>query len=725
MTSGTWLSAPFTSAGDLDRFGAYRERVEALLSAQRSMWKDEPGAWIVVPIDREPTGFALVAADNEGERRGREVVSAFVGPAVGHLDPGTLSLTTSARADATLSDHNIRNVVALQREPGASSAALLDPLEKLVSVRSGQPPARRGAPPALPFLLRDYWLALQQRDGKGSERILAQIQATSSLSADNLRFLHVDLLASLARWRELADLPTFADMARSRRPRRISEELLEALWTARIETEGGVTSAQQALSRFSEAHLASDFRSLLRSVDVPRPPRARRLAAVSAILDGTDERLERILAASSPAEADFIRDLKNWHQRGHATPRHTTPAALDLDELYLIGDWAGVVAGAEERSRDLRAAEIAVRAAFETEDPALSRRVAALLDQLPDNELSHTPGFRRMLAAVLAAGRDDCTSWSGWFDRIGRSARWDHASEVARDKSADWSTSEFSSTDRADRSAEALVTGSGNANAGEVRSSLDLLCALAQHLTRATCGDPLIQAIVLVVSDQENPSRQVREELRTLMELLLDAGPDASRYADYAGVLGDAWGKVQSRAAFDWGLDIADLLAAAPCPDLSARLQFVQALIFWAHRHAQQLDRRQIIVTNAVAGEVDLATGLVAPEPAGEDDIWDQLAGARIGLYSLLPRVGIRLQGRLAALAPGVRVEQNSDTVSTQALRSLAEHADYMIVDTRHATHSATIAIDSARPRDRQVLPRGGGVMSYLLALQDQLEAAS
>ena len=96
-----------------------------------------------------------------------------------------------------------------------------------------------------------------------------------------------------------------------------------------------------------------------------------------------------------------------------------------------------------------------------------------------------------MLAAVRAAGRDDCTSWAGWFERIARPVRWDHASEVARDKSADWSTSEFSSTETAQRSAEGLVSGSGNANAGEVRSSLDLLCALAQHLTRAAYGDTL------------------------------------------------------------------------------------------------------------------------------------------------------------------------------------------------------------------------------------------
>jgi hypothetical protein len=727
MKSGTWLSAPFEAAGDPERFGPYRERVEALLSAQHGMWKDEPGAWVVVPLDREPASFALVAADNEGERRGREVVSAFVGPAIGHLDAGRLSLITKAHADVVLSDHEIKNVVALNREPGTSPTALLDPLERLVTVRSGQPPTRRGAPPALPFLLRDYWLALQQRDAEASDRILAQIEATSSLSADNLRFLHVDRLASLGRWQELADLPTFADMARSRRPRRISEELMEALWIARIEAESGVTSAQQALRRYSEAHLASDFQSLLRSVDVPRPFRARRLAAASAVIDGNDERLERIIAASSPIEASFIRELKYWHQQGSAVaPRHYTPPAPNLGELFQIGDWEGVVAGAEERPHDLQAAEVAVRAAFETADPTLSRRVVAILDQLPENELSRSPGFRQMLAAVRSAGRNDCTSWTDWFQRVGMSDGWSQASEVVRDKSEDWSIDEFSFRDIAQSSAEALVAGSVNANADEVRSCLDLLCTLAQRLTLAANGDPLIQAIVLIVSDQPNPSRQVREELRTLIELLLDAGPEASHYAEYVDVLREVWTKVQSRAAFDWALDIADLLAAAPCPNPSARREFIQILISWAHRHTQQLDRRQVIVANAVADEVDLASGLVPTEAAiGQEDIWARLADARIGLYSLLPRVGTRLQERLAQLVPSTRVEQNSDTVATSALRSLAAHSDYMIVDTRHATHSATSAIDSVRPRNRQVFPRGGGVMSYLLALQEQLEAAS
>ena len=82
---GSLVRGPLRCSGDTERFGAYRERVEALLTAQRGMWKREPGAWTVIPLDREPQLFALVAADSEGERRGREVIAAFVGPAVGRL----------------------------------------------------------------------------------------------------------------------------------------------------------------------------------------------------------------------------------------------------------------------------------------------------------------------------------------------------------------------------------------------------------------------------------------------------------------------------------------------------------------------------------------------------------------------------------------------------------------------------------------------------------------
>ena len=533
--------APFAAAGNTERFGVYRERVEALLSAQRSMWKREPGAWTVIPLDREPPLFALVAADSEGERRGREVIAAFVGPAVGRLADTPLTLSSAAHADVVLNRHGISNVVPLLREPGKDSTGLLTALERLVSVRSTQPEIRREVAPALPFLLRDYRLALQQRDSVESGRLLASIEAVGLLSADNLRFLQVDRLASLGRWQELAGLPMFRDLARTRRPRRISEELMEALWRTRIASDDGVTTAQQALDRLTATGLAEDFASLLRSVDVPHSASGRRLAAVSAALDGSDGRLERLLNEASESERDFITDLMAWHDRGRvgATDRTGPAAAVSLSELLDLGDWEGVLQAAEERLGDPRAAEAAVRAAFETEDPDLSRRAVVLLSCVPDDELNPLPGFRRMLREVRTAGQDECPSWAAWLERVGRPEAWDHAAEVLRAESANWDTTELASGSLAEAAGASLLEGSGNVNADQVRLSLDLLCTLAGHLVAQTAGDSLVQAVMMVVGEQPNPSRQVQEALRGLLEPLLDSGPGGERYAEYVALLDD------------------------------------------------------------------------------------------------------------------------------------------------------------------------------------------
>ena len=102
--------------------------------------------------------------------------------------------------------------------------------------------------------------------------------------------------------------------------------------------------------------------------------------------------------------------------------------------------------------------------------------------------------------------------------------------------------------------------------------------------------------------------------------------------------------------------------------------------------------------------------------------IWlQQLDSKIIGLYSLLPRAAESLSRRLSLLCSTASVEGNADTVATAALRSLAARADFMIIDTRHAAHAATNAIDAVRPRDRQIFPQGRGTSAFLRALESTI----
>jgi hypothetical protein len=107
--------------------------------------------------------------------------------------------------------------------------------------------------------------------------------------------------------------------------------------------------------------------------------------------------------------------------------------------------------------------------------------------------------------------------------------------------------------------------------------------------------------------------------------------------------------------------------------------------------------------------------------PQDELDVWAKLDGKSVGIYSLLTRAEIYLKDRLSRLCSVGDVKGNSDHVATQALRSLAERSDYLVVDTWHAAHQATGAIDAVRPRDRQILPRQRGHSGFLRALEDAL----
>lgn len=129
-----------------------------------------------------------------------------------------------------------------------------------------------------------------------------------------------------------------------------------------------------------------------------------------------------------------------------------------------------------------------------------------------------------------------------------------------------------------------------------------------------------------------------------------------------------------------------------------------------------------------LASECDVSIELPeapAPDPADSSEPWAKLTNRLVGLYSLLDGIGVRFRRRLLALNPDVKVEHNGDTVATDGLRALARSADYLLVDTRHAAHQATGAIDEVRPRQRQLFPAGRGLSSFIDRLRIELLASA
>src|SRR5436190_24084723 len=110
------------------------------------------------------------------------------------------------------------------------------------------------------FFLDDFHLELFSGHPDSSERLLQRLEATGLLAGENLRFLRVERLATLSRWHELGSLPWFADLARARRPRHVTEYLLEALWRREFDDAEVIAEAGAALRLFRERDLGTQFR---------------------------------------------------------------------------------------------------------------------------------------------------------------------------------------------------------------------------------------------------------------------------------------------------------------------------------------------------------------------------------------------------------------------------------------------------------------------------------
>jgi len=225
------------------------------------------------------------------------------------------------------------------------------------------------------------------------------------------------------------------------------------------------------------------------------------------------------------------------------------------------------------------------------------------------------------------------------------------------------------------------------------------------------------------LGDEENASAPVRDTYVTLFTAILEGGPSKAAYQEILRRTSALWDRIRSRHNVEWAIEILDAALSASSPDRD-QLNVLGVQFIETARSFERLTIRQRVEIESLAPEVGLPSLAVEREAVDEGGpAWSLLDGTLVGLYSLLPQAVPRFTTRLHALCAPAEVRGNTDTTATDALSNLAERADRLVVDTWHAAHAATKAIDAARPRDRQILPRQRGVSGFIQALEDSLES--
>lgn len=693
----------------LGRFGDDEGLVSGLVDGQLRLWSGALGDWVVLPIGGA-TPFSVVAHDVEGERQAREIIRAFVGPGIATLT-GPQAPASEAE-ERRLAASGVHRVLGLDVHRGQHQA-LLQALESLTATRCSIDRVAEERPTDPVNLLRDLRLALAQSDGRVAQDSLDALRETGSLSRENLRFLQVELLARFERWPELVSLPYFAELQKVRRPRRVSELMLEALWHVEV-----LRSGRPPAEAFRMRELPDRYRALLGSVDVPRQPGALALCYLSALADGDGARLERLLA-SAAADRDYLASL-TWTRA--SSPEPLEDPVQQARRLLDRRQFAAVVDLFLER-RESELADLAVESVLELDDLQVASQVLTVVRSLPGESFHPSRRLSRDLAELETTVSGACRSWTEWIERIADGGRWGEASAVARQNAADWPPLPQSES-LVREVADLLVNSVEGINGDQVAASLDLLCAVASQSVSEPSHGAFLDAVLLILSTQGNIGGPVRNAFNDLARALMEAGPSRSGYEGLISAASVLWERIAAPQSVDWALELLDALAGQPAVSPGSATRFAMEIQTRCTPFVARFSPRQVLFMRSLLEEFGLPGWPEKPSPDSEErDAWPILDGASIGLYSLVVGAGIKLRAELDQLCRVRSLTQRTDTTASAALRALAKNAEYMIVDTWHAAHAATICIDDVRPRSQQILPRRGGTLAMVAAIEDALIA--
>jgi len=703
-------------AGDLNRFGTLADRVEGLIESQVTQYRSNVSDWLVAPWVGE---FFLFSEDNEGQRRGRETILAFLGPAVVSLETLRESELLE-KLPASWKSTGLIKSSALRLVGGRSKAdVMVSRLEDMVTALSGRSRHVLEIRPTHSVLLRDFRLALLRKDDDSARALLGDIRRQGDVSAENLRYLRIEYFAAFQRWAEMRELPHLPALLQARRPRAVSETLLRMVWWTELV---GIEN-HSARTAFAERDLIGNFGPLLRSVSVPSSHEGRLVAFLCALSDWDVGRQDQILDAAAD-EVERVR-LRGLAAVG-AAPKPPTPATPETDPMVVAfeqGRYSEVI-NTFLSGPAPEAADIAVQAVLESgAADAAPRVLQELREFISSSQLSLGRRERRDLEDLERFANDTCAGWVDWSIRLGVDARWADASSVLRDSVGSWQPIGSLDSKQLDEVCGALLGAVGGRNDDHLRASLDVFCREAASQLTIGPANEFCRTILLLLSEQENFSEMVRGAYLDLFAAWLEVGPSRSEYSEVIELTSKMWMRVRSPNAVSWAISILEASVDAPCPDTAARTNLaVQLINEIRFKYLSSASIRERAEVEDLAEHFGLPSQPVEASEV-ERDLWAKLNGKSIGIYSLLPRAKSLLESRLARLCSVSEVKGNNDQVGTAALRTLASRADFLIVDTWHAAHQATNAIDSIRPRDRQVLPSQRGITGFLRALESAIEA--
>lgn len=675
----------------------------------------------VTETTRATTWYAL-AAEARQARALREQLSAFVGPTYTDFTGQKATLDSRLPAEAALIRHHATHVFRLRVLRSGDRQEVHQQFERLRRLRDLHPERTAEIVRPIGRLLRDLEMAIVVGNETGARQCLEHLRSRGRLSAHNLTFLQVRLLAAFERWSELRNLPTFRPLLDNRRPARVTDALIRCVYEEHFAALEIGNNAPECIATFRDRQ--SSFGTLFRT----RGPLHDTIVLKAWLLRAVarqDSSETYALLAAIPADHPHRHWAETLAQQHEFTPDPAQPslsaAPLDQARQALQADqYDTAFQILLECEASIEVIRRIILCAYEIDTLASTKQAAQFLQHVP-NEVFKQALTQRAVAKAWeelsrALGKPlseiDAASiphdWLSWLIRLNTPGDWPQAIEVAQRGCLEWPVAPLkASPDTIARIAELLIANRTPETIGIIRVILpDLIGSFIPANEAVREFKSIYMSLLYMLALDDTIAADDLVSLERLAEAVLKSAPNTSglnECLDLLEALEAAWQRVRSPRHLDWALNILDLLIEFHVRQYAPVGRFFNQILNsirdWPRRVSDhQWQFLEFLATDL--GQPQQLEGLRPRQsrtPNKHPTASKPLKGKTVAIYTLTERIGHRAAQLIQRLYQGVKIQLLHDKVASDRLIQLASSADIMIVNTWDAKHAATGAIQANR----------------------------
>ncbi len=430
-------------------------------------------------------------------------------------------------------------------------------------------------------ILRDFKMALETKNEPKGVACIEELRNEGRLSFQNLLFLKIQLFRSLRMFQEMLALPELTVLLELRRPKGITDALLEAVYHSKVRNFEQSADHAEILTYYKE-NILPKYPSLFLSRSALRSSESLKLFILHDLCE-TPPNLEKATQIIEKLPPD-IENLEIYsslieESSSKVAPKESLqdPSILErARNLYFESKFDEAMDCLLQCLISPEVVQTMLRCASDIMTMESAKATFSAIEKLNEDDKNHIVSnkiFSGLLEKIRPLTEEVPDrfihfpdNWHTWISLLLEDRYVSDASALAERGLSEWEA--FSTVEEAGEFAEKILEANESLNQDQLHNSIpDLVNFFSQEGECETKYKRIYHSILLLLACADSQNEDDLSVAFQLGNCLLKNGLMADEYQEVRDFLETMWRNVESPRFFDWAVEILDLLIFYPCSD--------------------------------------------------------------------------------------------------------------------------------------------------------------